>query len=240
MDDQLGPAGDDADDLLRRALIDPEASVAVALRVGGLALTRGADDRLPRPRGPRDDPDLRRPRRRAARASAIGADELLRVPCDLDLGDAGTRERGRGGLRRAGPRAARRAAGGRHRARHLARAAAGAARRRPSASTARWSCRCACPAHRLHADRAGGARQAHHRRRRCAAPGRWPKAARRWGSPAPSRTSRTSIRCPTTPSAAWRTSPSCAAEHARRMAERLDHQEASVAALPRALRRRLP
>jgi hypothetical protein len=39
MDDELGPAGDDADDLLRRALIDPDASVAVAMRVGGLALT---------------------------------------------------------------------------------------------------------------------------------------------------------------------------------------------------------
>ena len=38
MDEQHGPAGEDADDLLRRALIDPEASVAVALRVGGLAL----------------------------------------------------------------------------------------------------------------------------------------------------------------------------------------------------------
>ena len=32
MDDELGPAGDDADDLLRRALIDPDASVAVAMR----------------------------------------------------------------------------------------------------------------------------------------------------------------------------------------------------------------
>src|SRR3954449_13260363 len=32
------PERDTADDLLRRALIDPEASVAVALRVQGLAL----------------------------------------------------------------------------------------------------------------------------------------------------------------------------------------------------------
>ena len=39
MDEQHGTAGDDADDLLRRALIDPEASVAVAMKVGGLALT---------------------------------------------------------------------------------------------------------------------------------------------------------------------------------------------------------
>ena len=32
MDEQHGPAGEDADELLRRALIDPEASVAVALQ----------------------------------------------------------------------------------------------------------------------------------------------------------------------------------------------------------------
>ena len=39
MDEQHGRyAEDDADDLLRRALIDPEASVAVALKVNGLAL----------------------------------------------------------------------------------------------------------------------------------------------------------------------------------------------------------
>ena len=37
MDEQHGRyAEDDADDLLRRALIDPEASVAVALKVNGL------------------------------------------------------------------------------------------------------------------------------------------------------------------------------------------------------------
>ena len=40
MDEQHEPVGDDADELLRRALIDPEASVAVAMRVSGLALTQ--------------------------------------------------------------------------------------------------------------------------------------------------------------------------------------------------------
>ena len=40
MDEQRRFADDDADDLLRRALIDPEASVAVALKVKGLALAR--------------------------------------------------------------------------------------------------------------------------------------------------------------------------------------------------------
>ena len=39
MDEQREPyREDDADDLLRRALIDPDASVAVALKVHGLAL----------------------------------------------------------------------------------------------------------------------------------------------------------------------------------------------------------
>ena len=92
MDEQHGPAGDDADELLRRALIDPEASVAVALRVGGLALADALTVVFHGRARPRDDPDLRRPRRPRGAGSAIGADELLRVPCDLDLGDAGTRD----------------------------------------------------------------------------------------------------------------------------------------------------
>ncbi len=90
MDEQHGTPGEDADELLRRALIDPEASVAVAMRVGGLALSdaltivfHGRADlgtiQTYVAHGPR------------GAGSAIGADELLRVPCDLDLGDAGTR-----------------------------------------------------------------------------------------------------------------------------------------------------
>ena len=90
MDEQHRTAGEDADELLRRALIDPDASVAVALRVGGLALSdaltivfHGRADlgtiQTYIAHGPR------------GAGSAIGADELLRVPCDLDLGDAGTR-----------------------------------------------------------------------------------------------------------------------------------------------------
>ncbi len=90
MDEQQGPIGDNSEELLRRALIDPEASVAVALRVGGLALSdaltivfHGRADlgtiQTYVAHGPR------------GAGSAIGADELLRVPCDLDLGDAETR-----------------------------------------------------------------------------------------------------------------------------------------------------
>src|SRR3954470_9550061 len=91
MDERRGRIDDDPDDLLRRALIDPEASVAVALKVNGLALTdaltvvfHGRADlgtiQTYIAHGPR------------GAGSAIGADELLRVPCDLDLGDAVTRD----------------------------------------------------------------------------------------------------------------------------------------------------
>lgn len=90
MDDELGPAGDDADDLLRRALIDPGASVAVAMRVGGLALTQALTIVF---HGRADLGTIQTYVAHGPRGagSAIGADELLRVPCDLDLGDAGTR-----------------------------------------------------------------------------------------------------------------------------------------------------
>jgi hypothetical protein len=92
MDDQAGKfEGGDADELLRRALIDPEASVAVALKVGGLALA----DRLTVVFHGRADLGTIQtyvahgPR---GAGSAIAAGELLRVPCDLDLGDAETRD----------------------------------------------------------------------------------------------------------------------------------------------------
>jgi hypothetical protein len=82
---------DAADDLLRRALIDPEASVAVALKVKGLALT----DALTVVFHGRADLGtiqtyVAHGRREAG--SAIGADQLLRVPCDLDLGEAESRD----------------------------------------------------------------------------------------------------------------------------------------------------
>ena len=69
----------------------------------------------------------------------------MRVPCDLDLGAAEDRERGRGAVRRAGRRAARRAGRRRHRARHLARAAGGPRRLAAWRSTAASSWTSACP-----------------------------------------------------------------------------------------------
>jgi hypothetical protein len=91
MDAQHGPVGDNSEELLRRALIDPEASVAVALRVGGLALSDGLTIVF---HGRADLGTIQTYVAHGPRGagSAIGADELLRVPCDLDLGDAETRD----------------------------------------------------------------------------------------------------------------------------------------------------
>jgi hypothetical protein len=91
MDEQPEAFGDDADDLLRRALIDPDASVAVAMRVGGLAL---ADALTIVFHGRADLGTIQTYVATGGRGAgtAIGADELLRVPCDLDLGDAESRD----------------------------------------------------------------------------------------------------------------------------------------------------
>src|SRR5919109_897112 len=91
MDEQHGPSGQDAEELLRRALIDPDASVAVAMRVGGLAL---ADTLTIVFHGRADLGTIQTYVADGGRGagSAIGADELLRVPCDLDLADAESRD----------------------------------------------------------------------------------------------------------------------------------------------------
>ena len=83
--------GEDADDLLRRALIDPDASVAVALRIDGLALAQALTVVF---HGRRDLGTIQTYVAHGGRGagSAIGAGELLRVPCDLDLGDAESRD----------------------------------------------------------------------------------------------------------------------------------------------------
>ena len=81
----------DADELLRRALIEPEASAAVALRVSNLPLSETLTVVF---HGRRDLGTIQTyvaAGRRGA-GSAVGADELLRVPCDLDLAEAEDRE----------------------------------------------------------------------------------------------------------------------------------------------------
>src|SRR5258708_19373573 len=90
MDERVdGPGGDAADELLRRALIEPEAAMAVALRVDGLALTDALTVVF---HGRRDLGTIQTyiAQGGLGAGSAVGADRLLRVPCDLDLADATT------------------------------------------------------------------------------------------------------------------------------------------------------
>jgi hypothetical protein len=92
MDERYGRRGeDDPDELLRRALIDPEASVAVALKVNGLALTEALTVVF---HGRADLGTIQTYVAHGPRGagSEISADQMLRVPVDLDLGDAESRD----------------------------------------------------------------------------------------------------------------------------------------------------
>ena len=80
-----------ADELLRRALIDADASAAVALRVTGLPLCETLTVVF---HGRADLGTIQTYVAHGGRGagSAVGADELMRVPCDLDLAAADDRE----------------------------------------------------------------------------------------------------------------------------------------------------
>src|SRR3954451_21467633 len=80
-----------ADDLLRRALLDSEATAAVALRVAGLPLCEELTVVF---HGRKDLGTIQTYVTHGGRGAgaAVGADELLRVPCDLDLAGAEDRE----------------------------------------------------------------------------------------------------------------------------------------------------
>src|SRR5215207_2179607 len=82
---------DHADELLRRALIDAQASAAVALRVQGLPL---CDTLTVVFHGRRDLGTIQTYVAHGGRSAgaSVAAGELLRVPCDLDLGAAGDRD----------------------------------------------------------------------------------------------------------------------------------------------------
>jgi hypothetical protein len=82
---------DHAEDLLRRALIDAEAAAAVALRVAPLALCETLTVVF---HGRRDLGTIQTYVTHGGRGAgdAVGADELMRVPCDLDLAGAEDRE----------------------------------------------------------------------------------------------------------------------------------------------------
>jgi len=80
-----------ADDLLRRALIEPEASAAVALKVSGLPVCDSVTVVF---HGRRDLGTIQTyvALGRHGAGEALPANALMRLPCDLDLGSAEDRE----------------------------------------------------------------------------------------------------------------------------------------------------
>lgn len=87
------PTRDDgaAEELLRRALLDDSTAVAVSLRVNGLPLSEAVTVIF---HGRRDLGTLQTYVASGSRGAGmtVSASELLRVPCDLDLADAEDRE----------------------------------------------------------------------------------------------------------------------------------------------------
>src|SRR3954464_6386175 len=83
--------GEHADDLLRRALIDAEAAASVALRVSPLSLSETLTVVF---HGRRDLGTIQTYVANGGRGAgdAVGKDELLRVPLDLDLAAAEDRQ----------------------------------------------------------------------------------------------------------------------------------------------------
>src|SRR4051812_12861324 len=79
--------GEHADDLLKRALIDAEAAASVALRVSPLSLSETLTVVF---HGRRDLGTIQTYVANGGRGAgdAVGKDELMRVPCDLDLAAA--------------------------------------------------------------------------------------------------------------------------------------------------------
>jgi hypothetical protein len=80
-----------AEELLRRALLDQTTSIAVSLRVAGLPLSESVTVIF---HGRRDLGTLQTYVASGSRGAGatVSASELLRVPCDLDLADAEDRE----------------------------------------------------------------------------------------------------------------------------------------------------
>jgi hypothetical protein len=88
--DDEQPGEGSAEDLLRRALLDPEAAAAVALKVHGLAL---ADELTVVFHGRRDLGTIQTYVANGGHGEGdtLGARDLLRVPVDLDLGETHSR-----------------------------------------------------------------------------------------------------------------------------------------------------
>jgi hypothetical protein len=91
LEEDQSAAGREAEELLRRALLDDSAAVAMSLRVAGLPVSESVTVIF---HGRRDLGTLQTyvtPGSRGAGAT-VAASELLRVPCDLDLADAEDRQ----------------------------------------------------------------------------------------------------------------------------------------------------
>ena len=90
LEEDSQPGKSSAEELLRQALLDDSSSVAVSLKVGGLPLSDSVTVIF---HGRRDLGTLLTYVARGKRGAGatVAASELLRVPCDLDLADAGDR-----------------------------------------------------------------------------------------------------------------------------------------------------
>ena len=90
LEEDSRPEEGSAEELLRRALLDESSSVAVSLKVGGLPLSESVTVIF---FGRRDLGTLQTYVARGSRAAGttVAASEMLRVPCDLDLADADDR-----------------------------------------------------------------------------------------------------------------------------------------------------
>jgi hypothetical protein len=91
LDEDTNPPEREADDLLRRALLDDSGSVAVSLKVAGLPVSEAVTVIF---HGRRDLGTLQTYVAYGSRGAGatVAASELLRVPCDLDLAEADDRE----------------------------------------------------------------------------------------------------------------------------------------------------
>ena len=91
MNEQPRAGDDSSEELLRRALLDEGGSTAVAMRVDGLALCEELTIIF---HGRRDLSTIQTYVALGAHGSgdAVSGEELLRVPCDLDLAEASDRD----------------------------------------------------------------------------------------------------------------------------------------------------
>ncbi len=95
MQDQPDRPEGDAEELLKRALIDADSAAAVSLKVEGLPISEALTVIF---HGRRDLGTIQTYVAHGGRGAgeAVGAAELLRVPCDLDLSLAGDRDEAEG------------------------------------------------------------------------------------------------------------------------------------------------